>query len=143
MRGSSPMAASRTRPTKTDPLDRLFLESTAQALRDAETRAQSRSDDDSALRRRVARPAASTVIVGYSGGRDSTALLHVLARLSRQRGSGVREVIAVHVHHGLSRRADDWLVHCEQQATQIGTRFMSDLRMRLFVSGLLRASTAT
>jgi tRNA(Ile)-lysidine synthase len=119
------MAASRTRPTKTDPLDRLFLEATAQALRDAETRAQSRSEDDSALRRRVARPAAQTVIVGYSGGRDSTALLHVLARLARQRGSGVREVIAVHVHHGLSRRADDWLVHCEQQAAQIGTRFVA------------------
>jgi len=119
------MAASRTRPTKTDPLDRLFLEAAAQSLRDAETRAQARSDDDSAFRRRATRPAASRVIVGYSGGRDSTALLHVLARLARQRASGVREVIAVHVHHGLSRRADDWLVHCEQQAAQIGTPFFA------------------
>ncbi|HTN50337.1 MAG TPA: tRNA lysidine(34) synthetase TilS [Burkholderiaceae bacterium] len=118
------MAASRTRPTKADPLDRLLLDATAQALRDAEARAQSSSGEEPALRRRVPRPAPATAVVGYSGGRDSTALLHVMCRLARQRGSGVREVVAVHVNHGLSRRADEWLAHCEQHAGKMGARFI-------------------
>lgn len=52
------------------------------------------------------------VAVAYSGGRDSTALLHA----SAQQASGLGlSVIALHVHHGLSAYADDWLQHCELQ----------------------------
>ena len=50
--------------------------------------------------------------VAYSGGRDSTALLH--ATLARAAALGV-QVIALHVHHGLSPQADAWLAHCEAQ----------------------------
>ncbi|WP_295463612.1 tRNA lysidine(34) synthetase TilS [uncultured Pseudomonas sp.] len=50
--------------------------------------------------------------VGFSGGLDSTVLLHLFARL-RERGlSG--EVQAVHVHHGLQPVADAWVEHCAQ-----------------------------
>jgi tRNA(Ile)-lysidine synthase len=49
------------------------------------------------------------VAVAYSGGRDSTALLH--ATLHAAAAQGVR-VIALHVHHGLSPHADAWLAHC-------------------------------
>jgi len=50
--------------------------------------------------------------VGFSGGLDSTVLLHLFARL-RERGlSG--EVQAVHVHHGLQPAADAWVEHCAQ-----------------------------
>lgn len=52
------------------------------------------------------------VAVAWSGGRDSTALLH--ATLAAAAPLGVR-VVALHVHHGLSAHADDWLVHCESQ----------------------------
>jgi tRNA(Ile)-lysidine synthase len=52
------------------------------------------------------------VAVAYSGGRDSTALLH--ATLAQANPVGVA-VLALHVHHGLSARADDWLAHCEAQ----------------------------
>ena len=52
------------------------------------------------------------VAVAYSGGRDSTALLHACAR---QALSLDLSVIALHVHHGLSAHADDWLRHCELQ----------------------------
>lgn len=51
--------------------------------------------------------------VAYSGGRDSTALLH--ATLQAAQGTGLR-VLALHVHHGLSARADDWAAHCEAQS---------------------------
>ena len=50
--------------------------------------------------------------VAYSGGRDSTALLHAVSLQARQADL---EVLALHVHHGLSAHADAWLAHCEQQ----------------------------
>ena len=53
--------------------------------------------------------AVARVAVAYSGGRDSTALLH--ATVAMAAGCGV-EVIALHVHHGLSPQADRWLAHC-------------------------------
>ena len=52
------------------------------------------------------------VAVAYSGGRDSTALLH--AAIAAAAPLGI-EVLALHVHHGLSANADAWLVHCEAQ----------------------------
>lgn len=50
------------------------------------------------------------VAVAYSGGRDSTALLHATARVAREQGY---RVVALHVHHGLQPAADQWLAHCE------------------------------
>lgn len=52
------------------------------------------------------------IAVAYSGGRDSTALLH--ATLAEAALLGV-DVLALHVHHGLSPNADAWLAHCEDQ----------------------------
>ncbi len=119
------MAASRTRPKKPDPLDELLLNAVSAALQRAQAglEALSRRDDE-ALRRRSPRRTALTAVVGYSGGRDSTALLSVMAQLARQRGSPVREVIAVHVHHGLSKQADAWYAHCEAEAAALGVRFI-------------------
>ncbi len=48
------------------------------------------------------------VLVAFSGGADSTALLVACAR----RWPG--QVMAVHVHHGLQSAADDFVRHCEQ-----------------------------
>lgn len=52
------------------------------------------------------------VAVAYSGGRDSTALLHATATQAFRLGV---EVHALHVHHGLNPQADGWLLHGEQQ----------------------------
>ncbi|MBT9459474.1 MAG: tRNA lysidine(34) synthetase TilS [Burkholderiaceae bacterium] len=52
------------------------------------------------------------VAVAYSGGRDSTALLHATARAALNTGV---QVLGLHVHHGLSPHADAWLTHCHQQ----------------------------
>lgn len=49
------------------------------------------------------------VVVGFSGGLDSTVLLHLLARTPGARASGLR---ALHVHHGLQADADAWQAHC-------------------------------
>ncbi|MFG6488454.1 tRNA lysidine(34) synthetase TilS [Roseateles sp. BYS78W] len=56
------------------------------------------------------------VAVAFSGGIDSTALLHVATR------SGAR-VLALHVHHGLQPQADDWAAHCEGVARELGADF--------------------
>ncbi len=52
------------------------------------------------------------VAVGYSGGRDSTALLHATLRAAKP--LGVR-VLALHVHHGLNPQAEAWVQHCRLQ----------------------------
>lgn len=50
-----------------------------------------------------------SVAVGFSGGLDSTVLLHAASRLAS--GSEL-ELSALHVHHGLSENADAWADSC-------------------------------
>lgn len=50
--------------------------------------------------------------VALSGGRDSVALLHALAMLRERESCLV--LSAIHVHHGLSPRAEQWVAFCEQ-----------------------------
>ncbi|KRA77227.1 tRNA(Ile)-lysidine synthase [Lysobacter sp. Root667] len=54
--------------------------------------------------------------VGYSGGLDSTALLHLLAETPAARARGLR---AWHVHHGLHAQADDWAAHCAAECAAL------------------------
>ncbi len=56
--------------------------------------------------------------VAFSGGRDSTALLHTLWRAATALEEGVIELHALHVHHGLQSAADDWLKHCRRQVSR-------------------------
>jgi tRNA(Ile)-lysidine synthase len=58
---------------------------------------------------------AAPVMAGFSGGLDSTVLLHLLANAPTARERGLR---AVHVHHGLLPAADDWAAHCQQVCDQ-------------------------
>lgn len=65
----------------------------------------------------VAGPTRHTLAVAYSGGRDSTALLHAAAtQAQRLNATGADlQVFGLHIHHGLSRQADAWLLHCQAQ----------------------------
>lgn len=58
---------------------------------------------------------APVVAVAYSGGRDSTALLHATWSAAQ---AGQTRVVALHVHHGLSPQADAWLAHAKAQCAQ-------------------------
>ncbi len=51
------------------------------------------------------------LLVGFSGGLDSTVLLHRLM-LWREQAPDV-ELRAIHIHHGLSPDANRWVEHCE------------------------------
>nr|VFK40435.1 MAG: tRNA(Ile)-lysidine synthase [Candidatus Kentron sp. TC] len=56
--------------------------------------------------------------VAYSGGADSHALLHGIARLDDALGGA--EVSAVHVHHGLQKDADRWTDHVSRVCHNLG-----------------------
>ncbi|MFA0810676.1 tRNA lysidine(34) synthetase TilS [Microbulbifer epialgicus] len=63
-------------------------------------------------------PAQGRLWLGFSGGLDSTVLLHLLV-------SCKIPVQAVHVHHGLSVNADRWQAQCRQTAAALGVCFTS------------------
>lgn len=62
-------------------------------------------------------PAMRRIIVAYSGGADSLALLHAMCAL-RERLAPT-ELSAVHVHHGLHDQADEWLDGCARTCTAL------------------------
>lgn len=57
------------------------------------------------------------VVVAFSGGLDSSVLLH---RLAAQPGIRERGLRALHVHHGLHARADEWAAHCAVTCAELG-----------------------
>lgn len=56
--------------------------------------------------------------IAFSGGLDSTVLLHLLAELSRHQH--IPPLNAVHVHHGLQAVAASWPGHCRQVCQILG-----------------------
>ncbi len=54
---------------------------------------------------------AAPLCLAYSGGPDSTALLHALAQLPDARARGLR---ALHVDHGLHAHSAAWAEHCQR-----------------------------
>ena len=63
------------------------------------------------------------IAVAFSGGGDSTALLHAAAVLQKR---GLVEVFAFHIHHGLADDADQWLAQCADIAAAFGVAFDAD-----------------
>ncbi len=56
------------------------------------------------------------LLVAYSGGLDSTVLLHQLVQLRHCYPDITLR--AMHIHHGLSPHADEWAAHCTHQCQQ-------------------------
>ncbi|WP_288374782.1 tRNA lysidine(34) synthetase TilS [uncultured Pseudomonas sp.] len=61
---------------------------------------------------------APTWYIAFSGGLDSTVLLHLLASHARQHDSP--PVRALHIHHGLQAAADAWPDHCRHVCDSLG-----------------------
>lgn len=68
----------------------------------------------------AALPAPVVAAVAFSGGLDSTVLLHAAAA-----ALGAARVRAIHVHHGLQPAADAWPAHCARVAAALGVAFES------------------
>lgn len=58
------------------------------------------------------------IAIAYSGGLDSTALLHLAAETGRK-------LYAFHIHHGLSPNADAWEVRARAECERLGIAFAS------------------
>ncbi len=56
--------------------------------------------------------------IAFSGGLDSTVLLHLLAILAKS--ETLPPLSAVHVHHGLQAAADAWPSHCQSICDRLG-----------------------
>ncbi len=67
---------------------------------------------------------ADRVCVAFSGGVDSTVLLHALvywANVEKKRNVASEPIVtAIHVSHGLSPNADTWAQHCETVCSALG-----------------------
>lgn len=59
--------------------------------------------------------------IGFSGGLDSTVLLHALAQLNLP-----VSLRALHVNHQISPHADSWQQQCEQFCNQLGVPFHAE-----------------
>ncbi|MCP4406857.1 MAG: tRNA lysidine(34) synthetase TilS [Gammaproteobacteria bacterium] len=55
-------------------------------------------------------------LIAYSGGLDSTVLLHAIASIRAELNIPIE---AAHVHHGLQTEADRWVNHCKQFCDQL------------------------
>lgn len=62
------------------------------------------------------------LIVGYSGGLDSTVLLHVLASHPVLHS----KITAIHINHGISSSADLWQAHCQNFCSRLGIHFITE-----------------
>lgn len=65
-------------------------------------------------------------LVGFSGGMDSSVLLHLCARVSklwRDNGEPSPAVEALHLDHGLSASHRDWARHCKAQCDALDVPF--------------------
>lgn len=69
------------------------------------------------------------MLLGFSGGLDSTVLMHQLQVLACARQTGLR---AIHVHHGLQADADVWAEHCRRACGSLGIEL---LIVRVCVAG--------
>jgi len=64
---------------------------------------------------------AKQLVVGFSGGLDSTVLLHGLLAYPKLKD----KILAVHINHGLSTNAAAWEKHCQRFCKQYKILFIS------------------
>ena len=80
------------------------------------------------------------LIVGFSGGMDSTVLLEALRREATIQ-DGRWKIHAVHIHHGLQSVAKQWPAHCAQVAREFGVSFETiDVKVQACGKGIEAAA---
>ncbi len=64
------------------------------------------------------------LLIGLSGGVDSVVLVHLLHKISRKTGRYPLRVI--HIHHGLSKNANEWQNYCRHFCDELGIPFLTE-----------------
>ena len=64
--------------------------------------------------------AAKRIAVALSGGLDSVVLLDTVCKAQAKNKT---EIYAFHIHHGLQKQADDWLIFCEKLSQKYKIHF--------------------
>ncbi|MCR3756432.1 MAG: tRNA(Ile)-lysidine synthetase [Candidatus Westeberhardia cardiocondylae] len=62
------------------------------------------------------------ILLAFSGGLDSTVLLNILIKLQNKykiyQKKKFFSLRAIHIHHGLHKKADNWALHCKNECIQ-------------------------
>lgn len=62
----------------------------------------------------------SNCFIAYSGGLDSTVLLHAAVRVIKALpAESTPSLKVIHVHHGISKNADAWAEHCQRECARL------------------------
>ena len=90
------------------------------------------------LRNFVAQHFAPKIAVGFSGGLDSVALTHALFLLARELNF---EILAIHIHHGISKNADFWADFSKKFCVDRGISFVFEkVKLTDFAENTARAA---
>ncbi len=81
-------------------------------------------------------PDTKRLVVGYSGGLDSSVLLELTVQAARKRGTGL---LAVHVNHQIQDLADEWEAFCVSRCRNLGVDLVTR-RVDVSRSGSMEAS---
>ena len=63
------------------------------------------------------------LLLGLSGGLDSSVLLFLLAKMQVKLSFNLK---AIHIHHGLNSSADDWLAFCRKKCESLNIGFYDE-----------------
>ena len=72
------------------------------------------------------RSASARLLVGYSGGLDSSVLLHALCQAARALGIDRNRIVGLHINHGAQPQAAQWEAFCARQCAQLDVGYLSD-----------------
>ena len=71
------------------------------------------------IEKQLKQTSAQGFLIALSGGLDSTVLLSLFAKLrQKQPHLQTLSLRAIHIHHGLSQNADNWVKHCQNLCDQ-------------------------
>ena len=63
------------------------------------------------------------IFIAYSGGSDSTALIHLLSSIKVDKNTKVK---AIHINHNLSKNSLLWERHCREQCSKLGIDLIAE-----------------
>ena len=63
------------------------------------------------------------IFVGFSGGSDSSALLHLLSKTALKHKLDLN---AIHINHNLSKSCNDWAEHCKNMCNNLNVNLITE-----------------